>query len=90
MTLFGTAGKFSKRLKGAIRRRLLARRQAKAYSFLRQASGVIHVGAHLGEERDIYASHGLHVLWVEPNPDLFPILEAAISHIPSKAQCTRC
>jgi len=34
-------------------------------------SGVIHVGAHYGEERDYYKSLGLKVVWVEALPDVF-------------------
>jgi FkbM family methyltransferase len=39
--------------------------------FLPRVSGVIHVGAHFGEERDIYCAEGLDVLWVEANPEMF-------------------
>jgi FkbM family methyltransferase len=36
-------------------------------------SGVLHVGAHTGEEAEIYDSLGIReVTWVEPNPDLIP------------------
>lgn len=37
----------------------------------RPVTGVIHVGAHLGEEAEIYAAQGVtDVVWVEGNPDL--------------------
>jgi len=44
-------------------------------SFLRKASGVIHVGANAGQERTIYAKHDLDVIWIEPIPDVFLQLE---------------
>lgn len=40
-------------------------------SFLRKVSGVVHVGGNLGQERELYGSHGLSVVWVEPIPDVF-------------------
>lgn len=43
--------------------------------FLRTARGVIHVGANTGQERDLYAYHGLDVLWIEPVPEAFAVLE---------------
>jgi FkbM family methyltransferase len=48
-------------------------------SFLRQVRGVIHVGAHAGEERNQYSSRGLDVVWVEPNPVVFERLCLNIS-----------
>jgi len=40
--------------------------------------GVIHVGANNGGERDKYAKYGLRVLWIEPVPDVFEILQENI------------
>ena len=37
----------------------------KAHDFLKDAKGVIHVGANTGQERDAYASHNLPVVWIE-------------------------
>ena len=39
--------------------------------FLRDVTGVVHVGANTGQERDKYARHGLSVIWVEPIPDIY-------------------
>ena len=39
--------------------------------FLREITGLIHVGAHYGQERKIYAKRDLNVLWVEAAPDSF-------------------
>jgi len=40
-------------------------------SYLTEISGVIHVGANTGQERNLYAKHGLRVLWIEPIPEVF-------------------
>ena len=40
-------------------------------SYLRDVSGVIHVGANSGQERDQYNRFGLQVIWVEPIPEVF-------------------
>lgn len=39
------------------------------YHFIKGSTGVIHVGASYGQERDIYADAGLPVIWIEANPD---------------------
>ena len=44
--------------------------------FLREVSGVVHVGANTGQERALYAGLGLRVLWVEPIPEVFETLLA--------------
>jgi hypothetical protein len=40
-------------------------------AFLGKVDGIIHVGANVGQERDLYAKRKLSVLWVEPLPDVF-------------------
>ncbi len=50
--------------------------------FLRSAHGVIHVGANVGQERELYARRGLDVLWVEPIPEVFATLRANIAAFP--------
>ena len=42
--------------------------------FLRSCSGVIHVGANSGQERELYAQHGLNVVWIEPIPEVYTAL----------------
>jgi FkbM family methyltransferase len=42
--------------------------------FLRSYSGVIHVGANSGQERTLYAQHGLNVVWIEPIPEVYAAL----------------
>ncbi|MEZ4859173.1 MAG: FkbM family methyltransferase [Flavobacteriaceae bacterium] len=44
-------------------------------SFLKEITGVIHIGANIGQERDLYQSNGLAVIWVEPIPKVFKQLE---------------
>ena len=53
-------------------------------------NGVIHVGAHRGEEIFEYESLGSKcVIWIEPNPDVFLEMQVSLtnakSHIESKA-----
>ncbi len=50
--------------------------------FLRTARGVVHVGANVGQERELYDRHGLDVLWIEPIPDVFATLAANIAGCP--------
>jgi FkbM family methyltransferase len=52
--------------------------------FLRQVSGVIHVGAHVGQERHLYSQYGLRVLWIEPLPELFAALTKNIVSTPKQ------
>ena len=54
------------------------------YSFLKNVTGVIHVGANLGQERELYAKYGLSVLWIEPLPDIFLQLCANIKSFPNQ------
>lgn len=45
------------------------------YQFIKHSTGVIHVGASYGQERDIYADAGLPVVWIEANPDVYETLQ---------------
>lgn len=47
--------------------------------FLRRVSGVIHVGANTGGERDLYKKNGLRVVWIEPIPEIFRTLQANLA-----------
>jgi FkbM family methyltransferase len=51
-------------------------------SVLERFGGVIHVGANIGQERDLYQAHGLAVIWIEPIPDVFDQLSARIEGYP--------
>lgn len=44
--------------------------------FLHCVSGVIHVGANSGQERNRYKHHDLRVVWIEPIPEVFAALVA--------------
>lgn len=44
-------------------------------SFLQEISGVIHVGANTGQEKDLYEGYGLRVVWIEPIPEVFETLK---------------
>ena len=46
--------------------------------FLKDISGVVHVGANIGQERERYNNYGLSVIWVEPIPDVFERLNKNI------------
>jgi FkbM family methyltransferase len=48
-------------------------------AFLGRCKGVIHAGANSGQERDVYARHGLRVVWIEPLPAIFDELKANIA-----------
>lgn len=54
------------------------------WNFGADFSGVIHVGANIGEERFEYAEHNLNVLWFEPNPISFKILKDNIAEFPKQ------
>ena len=47
--------------------------------FLKRVSGVIHVGANIGQERDTYQAFGLQVIWVEPISEVFQRLTANLT-----------
>lgn len=59
-------------------RRLMRKLGRSPDFFLSQVSGVIHIGAHLAEERNLYRDKGLNVVWIEPNPDLFAKIEESL------------
>lgn len=47
-------------------------------------TGVLHVGANIGEEAPVYAELGIQkVIWIEANADLFPKLMENITKFPN-------
>jgi FkbM family methyltransferase len=50
--------------------------------FLKKVTGVIHIGANSGQERERYERYGLSVIWVEPIPEIFEKLQANIREYP--------
>ena len=52
--------------------------------FLRDVSGVIHVGANTGQERKLYAQYRLRVAWIEPLEEFFATLQANLAAFPDQ------
>lgn len=52
--------------------------------FLNDVSGVIHIGANTGQERDQYERHNLNVIWIEPIPEIFAELEFNLGPFPKQ------
>jgi FkbM family methyltransferase len=57
--------------------------------FLRSVRGVVHVGANVGQERDLYDRLNLDVLWIEPIPEVFSELQSNIASLP-RQRALRC
>jgi FkbM family methyltransferase len=54
-------------------------------------SGVLHLGANLGQEAEEYYSKGIEeVIWVEAIPDVFKELQKNVSHIPNNFCINEC
>lgn len=69
--------KLPKRLRASISR-LRGKTKDNPDGFLFTTNGVIHIGANLGQERLCYALHELHVIWIEPIPEVFAQLQENI------------
>ena len=52
--------------------------------FFKKITGVIHVGANEGQERDKYKKYSLSVVWVEPIPEVFEQLKRNINDYPNQ------
>ena len=52
--------------------------------FLARVSGLIHVGANTGQEREQYARHNLDVVWIEPIPEIFAELQRNLERFPKQ------
>lgn len=48
-------------------------------AFLSKVTGVVHVGANTGQERELYKGHNLDVVWIEPIPEVFAELVVNLS-----------
>lgn len=53
-------------------------------SFFRNISGIIHVGANTGQERELYGKLNLRVIWVEPIPEVFETLQNNLRNFPKQ------
>ncbi len=71
-----------RRVLKAIKLRL--RPKPESRHFLINLRGVIHVGAHTGQERHKYARYALEVLWIEANPSLLPQLKQNLRDFPKQ------
>jgi FkbM family methyltransferase len=61
-----------------------ARVERRRRAVLGRINGLIHVGANTGQERALYATHGLRVVWVEPIPDVFDTLVKNLADYPTQ------
>ena len=50
--------------------------------YLRNVTGLIHIGANTGQERRLYQTVGLDVLWIEAMEDVYQILVDNIARYP--------
>jgi FkbM family methyltransferase len=60
-------------------------RAAKIREHQARATGILHLGAHTGQEREVYRELGKPVVWVEANPRVFPALQSNIASIPGQS-----
>jgi FkbM family methyltransferase len=67
-----------------IKRLLTRAEKPEPDAFLSRCKGVIHAGANSGQERDVYARHGLRVVWIEPLPAIFEKLKMNIAPYPGQ------
>ena len=68
----------------ALKRRLKSITGKDSNKILKKVSGVIHVGANTGQEIKLYAKYRLAVVWIEPIPDVFRILQSNLTGIPGQ------
>jgi FkbM family methyltransferase len=73
------------RLLRALARRVVGKFKPQPEFFLKKVSGVVHIGANRGQERDVYAAHDLNVLWIEPIPEVFCELRKRIASTPKQS-----
>jgi 2-O-methyltransferase len=72
------------KLAKSVRRGLIVLRRS-PNRFLRFSTGVIHVGANSGQERELYDLFGLNVLWIEPITDVFRELQSNLQGYPAQS-----
>jgi FkbM family methyltransferase len=53
-------------------------------TFIRNSTGILHIGAHEGEEAPIYFKNGKKAVFIEANPLLFQRLQKRISEYPDQ------
>ena len=52
--------------------------------YLKNISGIIHIGANEGQEREKYKKYSLSVIWIEPIPGIYEQLIKNISNYPNQ------
>ena len=50
-----------------------------------RAGGILHIGAHFGQEAQRYNLLGAPVLWIEANPETYRVLLESISKLPNQS-----
>jgi len=50
-----------------------------------RAGGILHIGAHFGQEAKRYSLLNVPVLWIEANPETYDVLIRTISHLPNQS-----
>jgi FkbM family methyltransferase len=66
----------------SIMKRLRRRFRSGGDRFLKEVSGVVHVGANTGQERGIYDQWSLDVIWIEPIAEVFAKLQDNLRSFP--------
>ena len=69
----------------ALPKELSEQRRTLLSSYQKASSGILHLGAHAGQERNNYLKLGKPVLWLEANPEIFKILVENISSFPEQS-----
>lgn len=52
--------------------------------FVKRSAGVLHIGAHYGQEAQFYADNSAAVVWIEANPVIYEKLKLEISRFPEQ------
>lgn len=69
---------------GWIMKRIRSKLRMNPDRFLQNISGVIHIGANTGQERELYHRFGLRVIWLEPIPEVFETLQTNLKNFPNQ------
>jgi len=54
-------------------------------SFAKHSTGILHIGAHHGQEREFYSRYGIKVIWIEAIPEDFETLKGNIDNISNQS-----
>lgn len=68
----------------SITNRIIRKLKPNPDRFLKNVSGVVHVGANTGQEREFYEKLGLRVLWIEPIPRVYNRLVSNLAAFPNQ------